>query len=474
MKKVLLINTNTEKKPYPIPPLGICLIASFIDGLYEVRIYDGMFDEGQGLEDAVRGFGPDYIGFSIRNVDEVVPERNHFFINDVLLKFIAPARTHTDVPFILGGSGYTIFPQEILDYTGADYGIAGEGEEAFLALLEKLDKGEDPSAIPNVYTRKGHGPRNLKTGTDYGPGPFSCIDLKLDFLPYTQRGVYSIQTKRGCALNCVYCSYPQIEGKNYRLRSPANIVTEIEEASERLGNTVTFEFVDSTFNEPKGHAEEICREMIRRKLRVRLRTMGVNPRNTSRELIGLMIDAGFAQIDVTPDSASPPIIKNLRKGFSIEDIRRTANLIREFDLPSMWFFLFGGPGETRDTFNETVDFIDEFIKPDDLVYMSGGMRVYPGTPLYNLAMTEGYFKEGDNILQPSLFYYSKQSPRAELNRWIREVCEMRLNCLPGSDTTPPAEMLKEAVAIRASRQLSEPMFRTLLRIRREWKEQGRI
>jgi len=474
MKKLLLVNTNTVKSPYPIPPLGICLIASFLKGSYDVRIYDGMFDEGSRLESAISSFNPDFIGFSIRNVDDMVADRNTYFVEDVNRHFIEPARRFTEVPFILGGSGYTIFPREILDYTGADYGIAGEGEETLLVLLQNLERGEDTSEIPNVYVKNGQGPGSLRIEKDYNQRPYSLIDLKLDFQPYSGKGVYSIQTKRGCAFQCLYCSYPLLEGKQYRLRTPSSIVAEIEEAVLRLGTGVTFEFVDSTFNEPKGYAEEICRELIRRKIKVRMRTMGINPRNTSKELFGLMKEAGFAQIDVTPDSASPSIIRNLHKGFTLEDIQRTANLINEFDIPSMWFFLFGGPGENRETFNETVSFIDRCINPNDLVYMSGGLRIYPGTPLYEIALTEGIISASDNLLNPSVFYFSRDAKQADLRNWTLEVCNARHNCLPSSDTIPPPEMLREAIALRNSRSLTEPMFRTLLRIRKVWKADGKL
>ncbi|MCX6282979.1 MAG: B12-binding domain-containing radical SAM protein [Bacteroidetes bacterium] len=374
----------------------------------------------------------------------------------------------------MGGSGFTIFPEEILSYTGADYGIAGEGEETLLTLLQTLERGGDARGIPNVYTSSSKGSGFLRIEEDYESRPFSTIDKKLDFNQYTERGVYSIQTKRGCALQCLYCSYPLLEGKKYRLRSPVSIVSEIEEASDRIGKPITFEFVDSTFNEPKGHAEEICRELIRRKLKVRLRTMGVNPRNTSKELFGLMKEAGFAQIDVTPDSASPSVIKSLRKGFTMDDIRRTASLIKEFDLPAMWFFLFGGPGESRKTFNETIDFIDEYINPADLVYMSGGLRIYPGTPLYKHAVNEGYISPEDKLLHPFVFYFSSESPYDSLREWILEACDQRLHCLPSSDTTPPPGMLREASVLRKAQGLDEPMFRTLLRLRREWKAAGKL
>jgi hypothetical protein len=187
-----------------------------------------------------------------------------------------------------------------------------------------------------------------------------------------------------------------------------------------------------------------------------------------------MKEAGFAQIDVTPDSASPSIIRNLHKGFTLEDIQRTANLINEFDIPSMWFFLFGGPGENRETFNETVSFIDRCINPNDLVYMSGGLRIYPGTPLYEIALTEGIISASDNLLNPSVFYFSRDAKQADLRNWTLEVCNARHNCLPSSDTIPPPEMLREAIALRNSRSLTEPMFRTLLRIRKVWKADGKL
>jgi len=474
MRKLLLVNTNTEKLPYPVPPLGICLIASFLKDYYDVKIYDGMFDEGRNLEAVVRNFNPDFIGFSIRNVDEVVPERWTFFLESAFSLFIEHVRKISNVPLIVGGSGYSIFPSEILEYTAADYGIAGEGEETLLALLQKLERGEDVSQLPNVYTRTSKGTGVMKKKPGYDRMPWSDIDQKLDFNPYMGRGVYSIQTKRGCALQCIYCSYPLIEGKQYRLRTPSSIASEIEEVSDRLGQCVTFEFVDSTFNEPQGHAEEICRELIRRKIKVRMRTMGVNPRNTSAELFSLMKEAGFAQIDVTPDSASPAVIKGLRKGFTMEDIRRTANLIREFDMPSMWFFLFGGPGENSETFSETIRFIDDYINPKDLVYLSGGLRVYPGTQLYKVALKEGLITTNDNLLHPPLFYFSKEAPQVLLKAWIDAACSERLNCLPGATSNPPEEMLREAVAMRQSKGLTEPMFRTLLRIRKGWKEDGRL
>jgi len=468
MKKILLANTNIEKLPYPIPPLGICLLASCLKGRYEVKVYDGVFDEGRSLVELIRSFCPDYIGFSIRNIDDVVADRTIFYIDRILSDFIRPVQQVSQAPVILGGSGFSVFPWEIMKLTGADYGITGEGEEVFPELLRCLDEGKTVNHLPQVLM-KGNGSTGAITHKHYisfDAVPFSEIDHHIDFSPYLQRSVYSIQTKRGCALRCVYCTYPCIEGKRYRVRNPETIAREIEEAMDRLAKT-TFEFVDSTFNEPAGHAEEICRAIIRRNIQPRLRTMGINPRNTSHELFNLMMRAGFTQIDVTPDSAAPTIIKNLQKGFTFRDIKRTALLTRMYDLPTMWFFLFGGPGETLETIEQTRSFIGLYINEEDMVLLHAGLRIYPNTPLEKIALKEGVIRPGESLFYPSPYYYSKAVPRKILDKRLKEITDIFHNCIPAAESSPSPEMVQKALHIRKEKGLTEPMFRTLLRIRRD-------
>ena len=88
---------------------------------------------------------------------------------------------------------------------------------------------------------------------------------------------FSIQTKRGCALACTYCTYNRIEGRAYRLRSPAAVADEIEDFVKSTGIR-TVEIVDSTFNVPLDHAKAVLAEIISRSLKLRLLTMGLNPR----------------------------------------------------------------------------------------------------------------------------------------------------------------------------------------------------
>ncbi|MCX6249007.1 MAG: radical SAM protein [Bacteroidetes bacterium] len=474
MKKVLLVNCNTEKAPYPVPPLGLCLLAASLEGTWEVSIYDCMFDEGAGLVDRVLQFNPDYIGFSIRNIDNTTPD-SVYYVDDQISGIIRPVQDISPAVIILGGSGFSIFPEELMQLTQADYGIIGEAESTLHHLLALLDKGEEvfPSLVVLVGNSKIRGNTRGSYHKGLFSGRFSEIDLKIDFSPYRERGAYSVQSKRGCSHGCIYCTYPLLEGTIFRTRKPSDIVEEIEQAFDRVGD-VMFEFVDSTFNDPKGHAEEICREIIRRKLRVRLRTMGINPRNSNESLFELMMEAGFVQIDATPDTASARLLANLGKGFDLPEVQQMATTIKKFNLPTMWFFLFGSPGENEDTFNETLDFIDTYINPEDLVYMASGLRVYPNTPLEKTALQEKLIKPGQSLLYPPVFYFSDGISRERLSVLIKEASSERMNCIYSTETRPPAEMMLEAHKLRAEKQIREPMFRTLLRIRKEWKEKGLV
>ena len=475
MHKLLLINTNLEKSPYTVPPLGLCMLANTLLQRYDVRIYDGVFDEGKSLVAMIKDYNPDFLGFSIRNIDDVVKDRTVFYPDGIMEKFIRPARQATRSPVILGGSGFSIFPREVMEFTGADFGIVGEAEILLPMLLDRLAEGKTTSDLPNLIAA---GSSEIQSGAPEVripacTGSSSNLDQWIDFAPYRAKGVYSVQTKRGCAHGCVYCTYPVLEGKKFRIRPPAEIAEEIARAHDRLGD-VMFEFVDSTFNDPKGHAEAVCREIIRKGIKVRLRTMGINPRHSSEELFDLMLRAGFVQIDATPDSASPGVLEKLAKGFRLDEIVKMAGLIRKFNIPTMWFFLFGGPGESEETVMETFDFIKHHISSEDLVYLNSGIRIYPDTPLYRVAVREGKILAGQSVFSPPVYYEPDHISRERIDLHISDLARETHNCIPSSESSPPPEMLAEAMKIRKELNLTEPMFRTLLRIRAEWRKVGKM
>lgn len=466
--RVLLVNTNTCRVPYPVAPLGACLLASALRDEFEVRVHDGTFRGAEGLAATVRDFAPDVVGLSVRNVDDMLPRDGAWFLDAVQKEFLEPLRGLTRATLVVGGSAFSLFPRHLMDAWAPDYGIVAEGESSFRDLLRAQRDGGDASGIPGLAFRRGGevvvNPPRCSSGTLVLPR--ADVDRWIDFEPYRRLGAYPVQARRGCTHGCIYCTYPNVEGRAYRLRDPEDIADEVAEAAARLPG-VTFEFVDSTFNDPPGHAEAICRALARKAPGLRLRTMGVNPGNVTAELLDLMQAAGFAQIDCTPDSASPRMIKAMGKNFRFEELVAAARHIRARRMPTVWFFLFGGPGESTETLRESFDFIDREIDPEDLVLMGVGLRVYPGTPLHRKALRDGVIRADDDLVRPT-FYVSPELGYDGVLAHLQAAAATRPNCLPPGENTPSPDMMREALEMRQRQGLAEPMFRTLLRIRRAW------
>ena len=465
MKKVLLINSNNEILPYPVAPLGISLVASSLEGKYDVKIFDSAFNTTSDLLNYVDQFKPDYIGVSLRNIDNVTMRKCKWYIHEINDSIINPINQKFNIPIILGGSGFSIAPKQMLNFFNADYGISGEAEEVFPELLAQLDNGITKVNIDGVISKnqKEFTPRNYEAGDLIIPR--ANIDSFINFEPYNKRGSYPVQTKRGCTHKCIYCSYPNIEGRKYRLRPVQHIVDEIEEVQIRIPD-VTFEFVDSTFNSPLKHAINICKEIINRKLKVKLRTMGVNPGEVTDELIVLMTQAGFSQIDCTPDSASERMIKQYRKNFSKNRLVECAQTIKEHNMPTMWFFMLGAPGETEETILETFDFIDQYIYEEDLVHITEGIRIIPNTELYDIALKQNVISETDSVIEP-MFYVDPDLGKEKLTHILEREIAKRNNVMNSIDTEPSPELMQAALKYRKEKSIYEPMFRTLLRLQNQ-------
>ena len=476
-KKVLLVNANPSKNPYAAAPVGLCLIAENIKSDYIVRIFDGAFRNTESLVEEINSFTPDYIGISIRNVDDYSASEaekqagNSYFVPIIDQLFIKPIRTIFKGTVILGGAGFSIFPIELLELFEADYGIIGEGEKTFPLLLKALDAGILRPRIDGcigkldlpILKTKANNRKQKPLVTS-----LTNIDLWVDYSLYNVKSAYPIQTKRGCPHSCIYCSYPLIEGRSYHLRNAVDVVDEIENVTDRI--ETNFELVDSVFNDPPGHAEKICEEIIRRNLKVKLRTMGVNPGGITDNLIKLMREAGFGQIDCTPDSASPKMIANYRKNFTYEQLVRAAEILKNNKLPVMWFFILGGPGETPETLHQTCDFIENYIHDLDLVSLFEGLRIYPGTALHSLALDEGLLNREQSLLKP-LFYNSDKTGNGLLGEIITERKKTHANWITSAESIPDPYLIMQANALRAQTKTDEPMFKSLLKVK--WMSMGK-
>ena len=394
--KVLLVSPNVEPLPDPVFPIGLAHIAAAMktnDIPYQVLDLCFTDDYETAIDTAMESFQPDVVGLSLRNVDNVSYPNyiSYLPFYDYIVRRI---RTQSRVPIILGGSGYSLIPEPILEYLDADFGIVGEGELTFLELLEQLEKANP--------IEQHSGPRSIHHGIIEKLDSFSMPDRsQFDNMAYLKRGgMGNIQSKRGCPFSCVYCTYPIIEGSKIRLRSAELVCDEIEAMLQHGIDTLFF--VDNAFNHPMSHAVLICQEILRRRLRIRW-SCYANPKFITRKLVELMAAAGCTSVEFGSDAANPTMLKNLCKGFTVNDLKQASAICRESNMPCCHSLLLGGPGETMETVCQTLDNILD-MSPTAVICMIG-IRVFPNTRLAHIALDEGFVEAENDFLGP-VFYLS--------------------------------------------------------------------
>lgn len=394
--KVLLVSPNIESLPDPVFPIGAAYIAAVLksEGV-DCRILDLCFveDYEAAIRDELETCQPDFIGLSLRNLDNV-SYPNYISYLPFYLKVVQTIRQYSPAPVLLGGSALSLLPEEILKYLGADMCIMGEGELSFVGLVQRLRETGDPASYvkPRII-----GPTVIED-LDRLPAPDRSAFDNEGYLKWG--GMGNIQTKRGCPFQCIYCTYPIIEGKKMRLRSPSLVCDEMEDLVAQGIDSLFI--VDNAFNYPPEHAEAVCREMIRRRIPLRW-SCYVNPGFVTPGLMDLMRDAGCTGVEFGSDAAQPDMLFGLGKNFTVEDLRRASKNCLETSIPFCHSLLLGGPGETLETVRETLVTVLE-MSPTAAICMVG-IRVFPGTRLSRRGMKDGVLGPEEDYLGP-VFYLS--------------------------------------------------------------------
>ena len=409
--KVLLVSANTEQLIMQAMPLGLaCVAEAATNAGHDVSILDLMFETGANttLKKAIAEFRPECIGISVRNIDDQNMQAPEFLL-DKVKEVATVCRDLSRAPIVLGGPGYSMFPESALAYLDADFGIAGEGEIVFPALLTCLQNNDDLSGIPGLYSR-GHGPYQPQINSnnlDRLTLPETCL-LSASVSPHHETWI-PVQTRRGCALKCLYCSTHTIEGSTLRQRSPEAVADWLE--SWVKAGYANFFFVDNTFNLPLTYAKSICHQILERKLDMHWRAI-IYPKSVDEELVELMAAAGCRQISLGFESGSEQMLKNLNKKFTLEDVRIISAMFADHEIERMGFLLLGGPGETKESVEESLAFADS-LKLEAL-RLTAGIRIYPNTQLAEIAQKQGIITSQSNLLYPH-FYLSQG-----LEGWLSE------------------------------------------------------
>jgi radical SAM superfamily enzyme YgiQ (UPF0313 family) len=428
--KILLISTNRNTLPMPVMPIGACIVAHAAERAgHTVFFLDLMFmkDFTSGVESALARWKPEVVALSVRNIDNNDMRGTLFFLND-LQSIVHTIRSRTGVPIILGGAALGVMPEQILRLAPATCAVVGDGEMVFPQLLERISRDESFSDLPGVACiENGLFYRNSSIASGFSTAcPVIDYHRWLNTPAYLSRmASVPIQTKIGCQFQCVYCTYPKIEGSGCRLKEPGSIADAVVRLA--ASGLKDIEFVDSVFNAPLEHAMEVCAALGRVKHNARLQCLELNPRDFDDALLTAMERAGFVGMGITLESASDPVLQGLRKGFTSREVHYAAAVVGRHRIPCAWIFLLGGPGETQETVRETLEFARKHIRPKDVAFFNTGIRIYPGTELESLARTQGVLTRPAAEMLAPLFYLSPELDAGWLEQELKKAMKSQMN-----------------------------------------------
>lgn len=436
--RVLLLSVSREIIHVMVPPIGIAYLASYIISQgHDVRLLDLTLsnDYKQDISKAIEDLNPQVIGISIRNIDSAsYPGVLYFYLPVKNIIQFVKQTVEPEIPIVLGGAGFSVFPEEILRDLNHNLGVFGDGEFVFTEIIKKISNNEDPRTIPK-------GICYLTKDGEYHQKPPWRVD-NLDDLPFPIRDMLdneaylleplnksgpiwgNIQAKRGCNKNCIYCSYRIIEGSHVRYRSPKSIAEELDLMVNNYGIKNVF-IVDSIFNLDYNHVKETCQEIINRKIDVK---MGTNyaPSEKFLDLLPLMKESGFVHLATGIESLSEEILKNMNKTRTPDEAILASRKCVDLEIEQLIHMLLGGPGETIKTVKASLDRLEtidsyrgNLWQGDEDVIIMVGMRIYPRTTLQRIAEEEQIITKEENLLKPK-FYLSPKIKDVDLYQVLRE------------------------------------------------------
>jgi lipid biosynthesis B12-binding/radical SAM protein len=405
---ILLISANIAETPYAVYPLGMSMVAAALrqDG-HNVVLFD-FLQQGQSLDavrEAVRRVHPELIGISIRNIDNVNLLNEQRYV-DAVRGIVKVLREETTVKIVLGGSGFSVMPEPVLEAVGADYGVAGEGERLFRDFAADAAHGRYPAARILYAT-----PQLVGDAI-----PPAAYDFEI-LAHYLKSGhMASVQTKRGCEHACLYCTYPLLEGRKIRERTPSAVADDMESLVARYQAKYIF-FTDSVFNDKHGRYRALIRELKRRKLQVPWTAFFKPGGDLDGAIVEQMRETGLQAAEIGSDAPCDTTLRGIGKDFTFKDVDRCNSLFLDHGVATAHYFMFGCPGETKETVAEGIANLKSLKRTAIFVFM--GIRILPGTGLEKVALQDGLIRAGQSLLEP-VYYVSPNVDRKWLEDTLRD------------------------------------------------------
>lgn len=378
--RILLLST-----PYPLeenvaPPLSLAYLAAILEREgFEVEILDFLVSRYRPakLRRKLEEFRPQLVGATCVTLTYKVAARMLKVCKDFDPRIVTA----------VGGPHVSFTVEETFRHAPwIDVIAIGEGDHTMLDLARVVDGGGDIAAVPGIAFHDG----DAVVRTERRP----YIE-DLDRLPLPARHLLSMSryvalgsactmiTSRGCPYSCIFCSANGMFGRKVRFRDPGLVVDEVE-MLHRDYDFVQVNIVDDTFTVNHNHTREVCEEMLRRNLKAtwsayaRVDTM-------SEDVAKLMKRAGCKWVVFGIESGNEGILKTIKKGITRDKVRSGVRMATEAGLKVFNSFIFGLPGESPETAQESVAFAEELSHEFAVGYGFHILAPMPGTPLYDRA-----------------------------------------------------------------------------------------
>jgi len=414
--KIVLCTPPSKETDFRWPPIGLLYIASYLKSKsdHEVRVIDAFscsISEAQFLSQ-IRKEEPDVVGLSCTS---------YTFLKsmDLLgkIKQIFP-----DVKVVLGGIHATFFAEKIVEnYKFIDFVVKGEGEIAFSELIENLHNRKELKSIGGLTFIDNNKivsskeefisdldslpfpDRKLVEGNDYA---HCWFDFKLTFGRFT-----TILTSRGCPYSCTFCCCSALFKRKWRARSVDNILDELEEIYSQGYKTCIF--VDDNFTLVPARVIELCRGIMRRKIKLDLHCEG-RVDKASLDVLKEMKRAGFSTIYFGAESGLQKVLDYYKKGITVEQIKDAVGKAKKAGLNVIGSFIIGSPIETRQDVLKTLDFASDLR----IALQINLLGIVPGTELWLRLESSGEIKKNDWKIAHSISEYCGNFSQEELLEYL--------------------------------------------------------
>ncbi|MFH1623369.1 MAG: radical SAM protein, partial [Candidatus Aenigmatarchaeota archaeon] len=318
---------------------------------------------------------------------------------------------HAGALIVAGGSAASSIPMTFLSNTQADVVVVGEGEETLLDVLDYAPEREF-SHIPGIWYRKQD-----RVIQNFARDPIRNLDsiplpawhlFPMDIYLDNPIGAYNQQkwldgggpapksmnvlSSRGCPYNCIYC-YHDFMGEKYRARSANNVFEEVKYLNDYYG-VAYVHFVDDNFMVNRSRVEAFCQLLMLNGIHVE---WGCTARVDLVEdsLLDLMARAGCIEVGLGIESGSQKMLDIMKKRVTVEQAKKALAIARKHIKVVGTAYIIGLPGETRETVEETIRFVEDAGVPPEVIFFA---TPYPGTELYRIARAKGMIADEETFV----------------------------------------------------------------------------